>query len=278
MTAAAVLRDLSVPASVILAVLNDGCGDRCDIHEDCLHLGLSAARFEGGQLVSMDVDLVLGERFLITIRRGEVEFIEQVRRVYRQDFLKFARGPGFLLYECWDHLIDGYRKAERGFENHVQRIQEQIFGDVDDAIFAWVAAVTRDLLIFRKIILTAREVLNELCTRRSPFVSETTQPYLERMVGTLDRLSVDLSVEREILAEVLNLYMGIVSHRTSRVLNRLTVVSLVFLPLTFLCGIYGMNFESIPELKWQYGYLFFWGTAVALVVLMLAYTKQQKLW
>src|SRR4029450_11390586 len=104
----------------------------------------------------------------------------------------------------------------------------------------------------------------------SPFIAESTQPFLDRMVGTLERLGSDLAVEREILAETLNLYMGIVSHRTNRVVNRLTVISMVFLPLTFLCGIYGMNFDVLPELHWQWGYALFWGAAIAIAVSLLA--------
>jgi magnesium transporter len=92
------------------------------------------------------------------------------------------------------------------------------------------------------------------------------------MVGTLERLGSDLTVEREVLAEMLNLYLGIVGHRTNRVVNRLTALSAVFLPLTFLCGVYGMNFTHLPEKDWQYGYLYFWlvvvGVSVALVLFM----------
>ena len=171
---------------------------------------------------------------MVTLRRGPVEFIEQVRKHYRQDFRKFAKTGSFLIYEYWDALVDSYKKAMRAFEGHAERVQGKIFETEDDAIFTEVSDVTRDLLSFRKTMLAAREVLNELSSRRSPFVSESTQPFLERMVGTLERLSADLSVERDILAETLNLYMGIISHRTNKVVSRLTVVSMVFLPLTFL--------------------------------------------
>lgn len=272
------LRNLGIPSSVIASALSEDEHDRYEIHDDCVHFRVFAARFDGGHFATLPVDLVLGDRFLITIHRGDVEFIHQIRRTYRQDFVRFAQGPGFLLYECWDHLLDGYRTAVRDVAIHVRSFQEQIFGDVDDAIFTLAAGVTRDLLAFRQIVLTAREILNALCTRRSPFVPETTQPYLEKMVHTLGRLHVDLSVEREILSETLNLYIGIVSHRTGRVLNRLTVVSLVFLPLSFLCGVYGMNFKRIPEIQWENGYIYFWTIALFIVAAMLAYMKRQKLW
>jgi magnesium transporter len=277
--AEAMLRDLGIDPLLIARALEPDGDGRHDVYDDCLHLGVIAGSFRDGRFATAPVDLVLGARFLVTIRRGAVEFLDQVRRTYRQDFLKFARSPGFLLFECWDHLIDGYKTADRSFEDRVGLVQEEIFGEeVDDAIFARVAAVTRDLLAFRRIVLSAREVLHELCTRRSAFVPATTVPALEQMVGMLDRLGSDLAVEREILAETLNLYMGLVSHRTNKVLNRLTVVSLVFLPLTFLCGVYGMNFEVIPELKWRLGYPFFWALALMVATATLAYMKRRGWW
>jgi magnesium transporter len=132
------------------------------------------------------------------------------------------------------------------------------------------------------MLLASREVLSEISSRRSPFISESTQPFLERMASTLERLSADLTVERETLAETLNLYMGIVSHRTNRVVNRLTVISMVFLPLTFLCGVYGMNFNTdignMPELMWKHGYLAFWVVALIMTAALLLFMKRKRWW
>ena len=279
-----VLEDLGVNRHCIEEALGPDSDGRHDLYDDCLHIAVTAVTFPRDTLVRSHVDLVIGESFLVTLRRGPVEFVEQVRKHYRQDFRKFAKTGSFLIYEYWDALVDSYKKAMRAFEGHAERVQGKIFETEDDGIFTEVSDVTRDLLSFRKTMLASREVLNELSSRRSPFVSESTQPFLERMVGTLERLSADLSVERDILSETLNLYMGITSHRTNKVVNRLTVISMVFLPLTFLCGVYGMNFDpetgplSMPELGWKYGYLAFWVIAAAMTVGLLWLMKLKKWW
>ena len=100
----------------------------------------------------------------------------------------------------------------------------------------------------------------------------------EAMVGTLERLGTDLAVEREILAETLTLYLGIVSHRTNQLLHRLTLVSVVFLPLTFLCGVYGMNFDFLPEVHWRYGYAYFWGAVLVIVVGTVLLMRAKRWW
>src|SRR3954465_7189030 len=262
--AEAILKEMGVNEHALREAIGPGVDGPYDLYDDCLHFAVTSGTFEDGKLKTSHVDVVVGERFLMTIHRGRVEAIDQVRRHYRQDFQRYAKTPSFLVYEFWDALVESYKRTIRGLARQVELFQDQIFGDVSDSIFDNVSAVTRDLLSFRKILLAAREVLHELASRRSPYVSEATQPFLEKMGDTLERLGADLTVEREILAETLNLYMGVVSHRTNRVVNRLTVVSMVFLPLTFLCGVYGMNFEVLPELKWQYSYLVFWIVVVVL--------------
>jgi magnesium transporter len=245
---------------------------RYDVHDDCLHFAVSEARLEANRLAAAHMDVVLSERFLLTFHRKEMECVHQMRRTYREDFRKFARSPGFLLYEIGDRLLEVYRRSLQEFAGRVEQVQHRLFGQVDDQIFKQVSDLVVDILGFRKIIMATRELFHELASRRSPFVSETTQPYLEGMAGSLERMGSDLSTEREVLQETLNLYMGMVSHRTNKVVNRLTVISTIFLPLSFLCGVWGMNWEIMPELAWRYGYLAFWficlGISVPALIIM----------
>jgi magnesium transporter len=272
------LTEMGVNRHCIEEALGPDSDGRHDLYDDCLHIAVTSITFPDDTLVRSHVDIIIGEQYMVTLRRGPVEFVEQVRKRYRQDFRKFAKTGSFLIYEYWDALVDSYKRAMRAFEGHAERVQGKIFETEDDAIFTEVSDVTRDLLSFRKTMLAAREVLNELSSRRSPFVSESTQPFLERMVGTLERLSADLSVERDILSETLNLYMGITSHRTNKIVSRLTVVSMVFLPLTFIAGVYGMNFENMPELKWEPAYYITWGVMIAVGVGLLTFMKWRKWW
>ncbi len=271
-----VLRALGVNDLARSEVLGPDREGRYDVYEDCLHFAVTEARLSEGRLQTSHVDVLLGGRFLVTFRRNEAEFVKQMRRTYREDFLRFARSPGFLLYEIGDYLIESYRRTLRSFQELVEQAQMQLFGQVDDGIFRHVAELTQDLLVFRKVVLAARELMHELATRRSPFVSETTQPFLDNMAGTLERLGSDLTTEREVLNETLNLYMGMVSHRTNKVVNRLTVISMVFLPLSFLCGVYGVNLKGVPEFEWEHGYAFFWALCVVCAVSLIFFMRRRQ--
>jgi magnesium transporter len=243
-----------------------------------IHLVVSGCRQRGGQFELERVDVIVAEHFLVTIHKGPVLFLSSVRRDYRHDFIRFARSPSFLVYEIWDHLLDNYLTVQKVMEERVERLQDELrTGKVDDAVFARISELGADLLHFRKVLLPSRAVLTDLSTRRSLFVSEATQPFLSNMVGTLEHVLQDLLVDRDILSESLNLYMSVVSHRTNETMKRLTVVSVIFLPLTFLCGVYGMNFDRLPELHWNYGYAFFWSLVLGIVIGLLLLMRRARL-
>lgn len=246
-------------------------------YPDYIHLVLSGCRQRGEQFDLERTDVVIAENFLITIHRGPVVFLDAVRRSYRDDFVRFAKSPSFLVYELWDHLIENYLSVQKRMEERVEALQRQLIGEVDDSVFSKVSELGADLLHFRKVLLPARSVLVDLATRRTLFISEATQPYLANMGGTLEHVLQDLLVDRDILSESLDLYMSMVGHRTNEVMKRLTVVSVVFLPLTFLCGVYGMNFRVLPELEWQLGYVYFWAVVLAIVAGLLFTLRRAKM-
>jgi magnesium transporter len=246
-------------------------------YDDYLHLVMSGCRLQGEKFDLERVDAIIGEHFLLTLHKGRPVFLEAVRRAYRADFIRFARSPSFLLYELWDHLIENYLSVQRRLELRVEKVQAALIGEVDERVFRQISELSVDLLELRKVVLPARAVLTELSSRKSIYVSEATQPFLANMVGTLERVLQDVLVDRDILSGSLDLYMSMVGHRTNRIMNRLTVVSVIFLPLTFLCGVYGMNFEILPETKWEHGYMFFWFLTIGIAGSLVYLLRRNKL-
>jgi magnesium transporter len=247
-------------------------------YDQFIHLVVSGCRWKEHAFDLERVDVIIAERFLMTLHRGPAVFLQSVKKDYRADFVRFARSPSFLIYELWDHLLENYLSVQKRFEERVEKLQAELHRDnVDDRVFVAISELGADLLHFRKVLLPARAVLTDLSTRKTIFISEATQPFLANMVGTVEHCLQDLLVDRDILAESLNLYMSLVSHRTNAVMKRLTIVSVIFLPLTFLVGVYGMNFEFLPELRWHYGYAYFWGLAAFIVVGLIWLLKRHRM-
>ena len=247
-----------------------------ELYEDAIHFTLSEVRIEGAALKSGTLGFLLGGNFLAALVPAPSPVLEKIQRIYRDDFRKFARSSGFLLYELGSHLLESYRRVFQHYTAEAERLQLRLFGKVTDGIFAEVADRTGDILAFRRTVLAARDLFNELATRKSAFVAESTQPALDILSDRMERLGADVAGVRSVLNETLNLYMGMVSHRTNQIVNRLTIFSMIFLPLSFLAGVYGMNFAVLPELQWRYAYPAFWLVVAVFVAIFVAVVRKKK--
>jgi magnesium transporter len=273
---ARILADLGIGPATIERVEEDQAQGQFQLDRDCIHCVLVETVLGKLELDLKAVHLVIGEGFLVTVSSHPSPLIAQVRATSVDDFHAMAETGGFLLFEIADHLIVGYREILTALTYRVEAIQKDLLGDIGDEILGVVSELTRALLDYRNAVVSARETIHELATRRSAYVSETTQPFLDRQTVSLDRLVGDAATERTVLSETLALYMGIVSHRTNKVVNRLTVVSMLFLPLNFLAAVYGMNFEHMPELGWRHGYLGFWLLIAVLVTVLLIGLRRRR--
>ncbi|MGH7884637.1 MAG: magnesium transporter CorA family protein [Thermodesulfobacteriota bacterium] len=251
------------------------CEGKYEVFPRCLQFTVTEARISDSRIKTSQVDVALTANCMIMIVHEPALFLYKMKATNQEDFAKFSLSPSFLLYEIGDFMLDVYGDTLRDLSSEIEKIQINLFGRVDDNIFKQVSNLTSDLLHFRRVVLAARDLMHELATRRSPFVSESTQPFLDRLADRLERLCEDISAEREALNEMLHLYMGMVSHRTNRIVNRLTALSMVFLPLGFFCGVFGMNFEFMPELGLKYGYLGFWLIILSIASGLLVFMKRK---
>lgn len=274
---ATILREQNVSVAAINEIKSgENKEGRYNVFPRCLHFSFTEARLENDLISTSCVDVTVTEKCFITIDYSSARLLELMDSTYEEDFLMFSQSPGFLFYELGDHLLEVYHQTLRSVTSETEKIQKELFGRVDDAIFFHVSSITSDLLRLRRIVLASRDVMHELGTRKSSFVSESTQPFLLKMAERLERLGEDISEERDALNEMLHLYMGMVSHRTNKVVNRLTAISTIFLPLAFLCGVYGMNFQFMPELGWKYSYPIFWSVAISIAGGIILVMKKKK--
>lgn len=268
----------NIGASPVTATLLQGpqAEAHYELYDDAIHFTLTECRIDGKALKSEVLAFLLGENFLVSSLPAPSPVLDKIQRIYREDFRKFARSSGFLLYELGSHLLESYRRIFQLYTGEAERVQLRLFSKITDDIFAEVSDLTSDILTFRRTVLSARDLFNELAMRKSAFVAETTQPALDILSDRMERLGGDVAGVRSVLNETLNLYMGMVSHRTNRIVTRLTILSMIFLPLSFLAGVYGMNFQFVPELGWHYAYFFFWLVVILFVTTFVAFVKKKK--
>jgi magnesium transporter len=223
------------------------------------------------------LDVVIGEGFLVTVHRGRNGVLDAVRRGYVHDFEQHAATPSFLLYELCNEQVEQFLAVQTRLEDEVEDTRRALAGEIEQAAFVSVAAVSAKLLTLRRRALPVRRALEELTSRKTVLVSEATLTFLAGMIQTLERLLSDIAADREILETALNLSLTVMSHRTNQTMNRLAVVSTIFLPLTFICGVYGMNFEAMPEVDWAHGYIYFWVLSACITAGVFVFLRRARL-
>ncbi len=243
--------------SVIESPAPDDIETTCAMDPDAVRLVLQEAIWQENGLQTAAVNVALNDRWLVIVQREPTEFVRQMMDTYREDFLRFSLSPGFLLFEMAQSLLETQRRARRRLAAEIERLHDHLLEAADELMFDRVSRITHDLLHLRKVVLDTAEVFHELSVRRSPFVPESTRPHVGSTAEAMQRVGEDLSVQRDTINDAVTLYMGAVGHRTNKVVKRLTIVGTIFMPLTFLCGVYGMNMK-IPEIEWKWMYLTFW--------------------
>ena len=245
--------------------------------DDTLHIRLVGARDSSEAIVSEVLDIVISEGLLATFSDGSSSVLHAVRRDYIRDFEQHAATPSFLLYEFWDKQIEQFLAVQSYLDQEVEATRIALRRSADEATLTKLANVSARLLALRKRVLPARRVLEELVSRKTTLVSEATLQFMGNMIGTLERLLADITANREILESAMNFSLTVMTHRTNLTMNRLAVVSTIFLPLTFLCGVYGMNFEVMPETEWVHGYKMFWIVSAVITVTLTFVLRKARL-
>lgn len=214
-------------------------------------------RFEAEQ-----VSLFLGPNFVITFQeRPGWDCLEPVRDRIRRHVMRIREaGPGYLTYAILDAVIDHYFPVLEAYGERLETLEDAIVGHPDRGVVAEVHAVKRDLLHLRRAIWPQREAINALVRDDIPHLNAETRLYLRDVYDHAVRIIDLVETYREVCSDLMDLYLSSISNRMNEIMKVLTVISTIFIPLTFIVGVYGMNFNTaaspwnMPELDWAFGY------------------------
>jgi len=212
----------------------------------------------------------LGEKFLFTAHR-QMQTVDDVCNRLKGDRRMLERGPDFLLYSIVDEMVDSYFPLLETIEEAVDDLQDRIFEQADPIHLDELLHLKRDVNVLRRQALPQRELLNQISRGDARFVKREHLIYFRDVYDHMFRISETIDVDRDQMTGTMDAYLSVVANRTNETMKVLTIFSAVMLPLTLIAGIYGMNFEHMPELKWLHGYPFAIGLMVAVAVLMLGW-------
>ena len=231
------------------------------------------------------ISLFMGEMYVISFHAGAVDPFEAVRKRLRNRKNRIRnRGADYLLYALLDRVVDqGFPVLER-FGEKIEKLEMELLDRPDQETLNHIHQTKRNLLLLRRMIWPQRELINLLLREESPLIKEDTKLYLRDCYDHSVQILDLLETYRDMTASMLDVYLSSTSHRLNEVMKVLTIIATIFIPLTFIAGVYGMNFGrkepispwAMPELDWYYGYPLIWLIMIAMVMVMVGYFKYKR--
>ncbi len=225
-------------------------------------------------LAMRELDMFVGQNYLITVHTEPIGELDEVEQRWKRNSTQLERGIGILLYSLLDTIVDRYFPVVDALVDQAEALEARMFARTGTArerqLTLDLLALKKQFLAFRRIATPERDVLNVLTNRDSPFFAEQVTVYFRDVYDHITRLTDTLDLYRDQLSTIMDANLSIASNELNKVMRTLTAASIILMFNALVAGIYGMNFENMPELRWQYGYfgvLAFMGAASTLLFL-----------
>ena len=229
-------------------------------------------------LVIEHISLVMGKDYLLTFQEADGDVFEGVRdRIANDKGHIRSNGSDYLLFSLLDAIIDNYFEVIDNISEKIEILEEKLFQtQANDEITFEIQELKRTILRIRRAVFPLREVLGRLEKLGNNLIEDKTRNYFRDLYDHVIQVSENIDIYREMTRGLMEMYMTTISNRMNEVMKVLTIIATIFIPLTFIAGVYGMNFEYIPELQWKYSYFILWGIMIVIFLLMIYYFKRKR--
>ncbi len=224
------------------------------------------------------VSLILGKNFIISFQEEkEGDVFESIRECLRHEKGRIRKmGADYLAYSIMDSVVDNYFVALEGIGESIEELEELIIDNPSPVILQQLHHIRRTLLFLRKSVWPLREVVARLEKGESGLISRTIRPFFRDLYdNTIQAIDI-LESMRDVNSGIFDLYISNISYKTNEIMKVLTIIATIFIPLTFIAGVYGMNFKYMPEINWKPGYFVVTGIMIAIGCGMAIVFKRRK--
>ncbi|MEW6178297.1 MAG: magnesium/cobalt transporter CorA [Chloroflexota bacterium] len=223
-----------------------------------------------------ELNIFLGKNFVVTSALKKIPAVENLKKRLERDERLYQNGSDFLCHAILDQVVDDFIPHLDQLEEEIDQLEEVVLYKPDPRILERVLKLKHHTMNLRRVIAPQREVINRLCRDDFSMIDPYSRMYFRDIYDHLVRIYDVLDGIRDMTTSALEVYLNATSLKLNEVMKALTIVSTIFLPLSFVAGIYGMNFEYMPELTWRWGYPMVWVIFIAIAVGMITYFKKRK--
>ena len=245
--------------------------------ENYIYLVLKMLYLKKGKVVAEQVSLVFGQNFVISFQEKKGDVFDRVREEIRTSKGKIRSfGTDYLVHALMDAVVDNYFIILENFGDRIENLQEKLVKNPSSNTLQTIHEIKREVTFLRRSIWPLREVVNEVERNETPLIAKAVIPYFRDLYDhTIQAIDI-AEFLRDSLSDMLDIYLSSVSNKTNEIMKVLTMFSTIFIPLTFITGVYGMNFKNMPELSWKWGYPVAWMIMGAVTLFMFIYFKRKK--
>jgi magnesium transporter len=263
---------------VLEDILNTEHTPKIEVYEDYLFFTLKMITLgEDKGIESEQVSIILGDNYVISFQEKEGDVFDPVRERLRGQKGKIrARGADYLLYALVDVIADNYFVIIDAYGDILEELEDEIFMEPREDHLQVVQQSKRDLIKLRKSVFPLREAVLFLERSDTKLVKAETAPFFRDVYDHVLHVTESIESFRELNTGLKDIYLSRLSMKMNEVMQTLTIIATIFIPLTFVAGVYGMNFENMPELGWKYGYLAVWIVMLAITTLLIFYFRRKR--
>jgi magnesium transporter len=272
-------RHFSIHPLILEDLLNTDQRPKMEDLEDYLYLNLKMLMLpEGSREIKVEhVSLIIGKNYLISFQEDIGDVFDPVRERIRKEGGRVRKsGPDYLAYALIDNIVDNYFVVMEKIEEWVESLEEELVVNATRESLQKINRLKKDMIFLRKAVWPLREMILALERMESPLIRPDTRIYLRDVYDHAIQVIDTLETFRDMVSGMIDIYLSGLSYKMNEIMKVLTLIATIFIPLTFVAGVYGMNFRNMPELGWEFGYYTVWGIMIAIVVIMLVYFRKRK--
>ncbi|MBN2206380.1 MAG: magnesium/cobalt transporter CorA [Candidatus Aminicenantes bacterium] len=220
---------------------------------------------------------IIGNNFVLSLQEKEGDAFGAVRDRIRRGGNRIRRmGPDYLVYSLIDAIVDKYFSVLERVGERIETLEGELVADPGPETLHGIHTLKNEMLFLRKAVWPLRELISAMERTESELVKKETRLFFRDIYDHVIQVIDTVETYREMLGGMFDTYLSSVSNRMNEVMKVLTIIATIFIPLTFLAGIYGMNFQRMPELGWRWGYPAVWAVMLAVAAVMLVFFKKKK--
>jgi magnesium transporter len=250
---------------------------KIDEYQDFYFLVVYTVGQDSSSILWRELDIFLGRNYMVTVHDGEILAVGETQKRWANNPTGIAsKGAGELLYVVLDAIVDQYFPVIDTLSDRVDDLEEAIFSGTNPQTLSEIFTLRKDMMQLRRIIAPAREVVNTLLRRDIPVIEEAHSVYYQDVYDHMIRIIEQVDTLRDLLNGALDAHLAMSSNRLNQTMRRLTAWTIILMSMALIAGIYGMNFELMPELTWPLGYLWSLGLMAFTAILLYGAFKRSR--